>query len=167
MRVPRAGVYTLTAVATAPVETPHTEAAASYPHLSVSDGPFTEIARSQPHWYESRAARGDLSELDLGNGTNTFTFRVTEPTRHGRDVYNFGSTTRWVTVAARPVGGGWTAGAEREARTRAPAGGRVGVNFTLLASSSVIRRTDRRPAFRAMPGDRSGVPASRALIHLG
>ncbi|MFE6091865.1 hypothetical protein ACFQ7M_07730 [Streptomyces massasporeus] len=85
VRAPREGVYTLTAVATAPVETPHTEAVASYLHLSVNDGPFTEIARSQPHWYESRAAWGDLSKLDLGpvelrNGTNTFTFRVTEPT---------------------------------------------------------------------------------------
>ncbi|MFJ1965017.1 carbohydrate-binding protein [Streptomyces massasporeus] len=85
VRAPQAGVYTLTAVATAPVETPHTEAVASYLYLSVNDGPFTEIARSQPHWYESRAAWGDLSELDLGavelrNGTNTFTFRVTEPT---------------------------------------------------------------------------------------
>ncbi|MEW2811688.1 hypothetical protein AB0929_32100 [Streptomyces massasporeus] len=85
VRAPRAGVYTLTAVATAPVETPHTEAVASYLLLSVNEGPFTEIARSQPHWYESRAVWGDLSELDLGtvelrNDTNTFTFRVTEPT---------------------------------------------------------------------------------------
>ncbi|MBR8642046.1 hypothetical protein KEF29_28805 [Streptomyces tuirus] len=85
VRVPRAGVYALTAVATAPVETPHTEAVASYLHLSVNDSPFTELARSQPHWYESRPAWGDLSELDLGvvelrAGGNTFTFRVTEPT---------------------------------------------------------------------------------------
>ncbi|MFI6371335.1 hypothetical protein [Streptomyces sp. NPDC050546] len=84
VRVPRAGVYALTAVATAPVETPHTEAVASYPHLSVNDGPFTEIARSQPHWYESPPAWGDLSVLDLGvvelrGGTDTLTFRVTEP----------------------------------------------------------------------------------------
>ncbi|MCE7051271.1 hypothetical protein [Streptomyces purpurascens] len=85
VHVPRAGVYALTAVATAPVETPHTEAVASYPHLSVNDGPFTEIARSQPHWYESPPAWGDLSVLDLGvielrGGTDTLTFRVTEPT---------------------------------------------------------------------------------------
>ncbi|MFC9507951.1 hypothetical protein [Streptomyces sp. NPDC057002] len=84
VRVPRAGVYALTAVATAPVETPHTEAVASYPHLSVNDGPFTEIARSQPHWYESPPAWGDLSVLDLGvvelrGGTDTLTFRVAEP----------------------------------------------------------------------------------------
>ncbi|WP_157852757.1 hypothetical protein RFN58_17965 [Streptomyces iakyrus] len=85
VRAPRAGVYALTAVATAPVETPHTEAVASYLHLSVNDGPFCEIARSQPHWYESPPAWGDLSRLDLGtvelrDGTNTLTFRVTEPT---------------------------------------------------------------------------------------
>ncbi|MFJ8719223.1 hypothetical protein ACIRD9_39615 [Streptomyces violaceus] len=84
VHVPRAGVYALTTVATAPVETPHTEAVASYPHLSVNDGPFTEIARSQPHWYESPPAWGDLSVLDLGvvelrGGTDTLTFRVTEP----------------------------------------------------------------------------------------
>jgi hypothetical protein len=85
VRARQAGVHALTAVATAPVETPHTEAVASYLHLSVNDGPFAEIARSQPHWYESRPAWGDLCELDLGTvelrgGTNTFTFRVTEPT---------------------------------------------------------------------------------------
>ncbi|GGS66199.1 hypothetical protein GCM10010270_41970 [Streptomyces violaceus] len=84
VHVPRAGVYALTAVATAPVETPHTEAVASYPHLSVNEAPFTEIARSQPHWYESPPAWGDLSVLDLGvvelrGGTDTLTFRVTEP----------------------------------------------------------------------------------------
>ncbi|GGV80868.1 hypothetical protein GCM10010228_53140 [Streptomyces massasporeus] len=109
MRARQAGVYTLTAVATAPVETPHT---------------------------------------------------VTV------DVYNFGDTARRVTLTARPVGGGWTVRAEQETRIRVPAGGRVGVNFTLLASSSVARRTDRRPAFRATLDDRSEIPASVALIHL-
>ncbi|MEU0198859.1 MULTISPECIES: hypothetical protein [unclassified Streptomyces] len=84
VRVPRPGVYALTAVATAPMETPHTEAVASYPQLSVDGGPFAEIARSQPHWYESRPAWGDLSVLDLGvveldTGAHTFTFRVAEP----------------------------------------------------------------------------------------
>ncbi|MER5829437.1 hypothetical protein ABT116_01140 [Streptomyces sp. NPDC002130] len=84
VRAPRAGVYALTALATAPVETPHTEAVASYLHLSVNEGPFTEIACSQPHWYESRPGWGDLSELDLGpvelrGGADTLTFRVTEP----------------------------------------------------------------------------------------
>ncbi|MCL8014126.1 hypothetical protein [Streptomyces sp. AS02] len=85
VRVPHPGVYALTAVATAPVETPHTEAAASYVQLSVNDGPFTDLARSQPHWYGSPPAWGDLSVLDLGRwelrgGDNTFTFRVIEPT---------------------------------------------------------------------------------------
>ncbi|MFI5554165.1 hypothetical protein [Streptomyces sp. NPDC051738] len=78
-------VYALTAVATAPVETPHTEAVASYLQLSVNDGPFTDLARSQPHWYGSPPAWGDLSVLDLGTwelrgGDNTFTLRVIEPT---------------------------------------------------------------------------------------
>ncbi|MFF7769229.1 hypothetical protein ACIPIU_25395 [Streptomyces massasporeus] len=82
------------------------------------------------------------------------------------DVYSFGDTARRVTVAARPMGGGWTVRAEQETRIRVPAGGRAGVNFTLLASSSVTRRTDRRPAFRATLADRSEVPASVALIHL-
>ncbi|MFJ7180934.1 hypothetical protein ACIQXA_32085 [Streptomyces massasporeus] len=61
VRARQAGVYTLIPEATAPVETPHTEAA-SYLHLSVNDGPCTEIARPQPHLYGSRAAWGDLPE---------------------------------------------------------------------------------------------------------
>ncbi|MFD9332593.1 hypothetical protein [Streptomyces sp. NPDC060065] len=85
LRAPDAGVYALTAVAIAPVEVPHTERVASYLQLSLNDVPFTEIARSQPHWYESEPAWGDLSVLDLGElqlrrGGNTLTFRVTEPT---------------------------------------------------------------------------------------
>ncbi|MFF3709522.1 hypothetical protein [Streptomyces phaeochromogenes] len=85
LRAPEAGVYALTAVATAPVETPHTEATASYLQLSLNNGEFADIARSQPYWYESRPAWGGLSVLDLGElelrrGENTLTFRVTEPT---------------------------------------------------------------------------------------
>ncbi|MEV0553095.1 hypothetical protein AB0I27_06505 [Streptomyces sp. NPDC050597] len=85
IQAPEAGVYALTAVATAPVETPHTEATASYLQLSLNYGRFTEIARSQPYWYESKPAWGNLSVLDLGElelrrGENTLTFRVTEPT---------------------------------------------------------------------------------------
>ncbi|WP_328692334.1 hypothetical protein OHA74_26640 [Streptomyces phaeochromogenes] len=85
VRAPEAGVYALTAVATAPVETPHTEATASYLQLALNDGQFVEIARSQPYWYESKPAWGGLSVLDLGElelrrGENTLTFRVTEPT---------------------------------------------------------------------------------------
>ncbi|WP_157881352.1 hypothetical protein, partial [Streptomyces phaeochromogenes] len=82
---PEAGVYALTAVATAPVETPHTEATASYLQLALNEGGFAEVARSQPHWYESMPAWGGLSVLDLGElelrrGENRLTFRVTEPT---------------------------------------------------------------------------------------
>ncbi|MFD3314273.1 hypothetical protein [Streptomyces sp. NPDC058694] len=85
VRAPEAGVYALTAVATAPVETPHTEATASYLQLSLNNGEFAEIARSQPYWYESKPAWGGLSvleldELELRRGENTLTFRVTEPT---------------------------------------------------------------------------------------
>ncbi|MDQ0950324.1 hypothetical protein QFZ24_004247 [Streptomyces phaeochromogenes] len=85
IQAPEAGVYALTAVATAPVETPHTEATASYLQLALNDGRFAEIARSQPYWYESKPAWGNLSVLDLDDlelrrGENTLTFRVTEPT---------------------------------------------------------------------------------------
>ncbi|MFF4270831.1 hypothetical protein [Streptomyces sp. NPDC001536] len=85
VQAPHPGPYALTAIATAPVETPHTETTASYLQLSVNKGEFTELARSQPHWYESPPAWGDLSALDLGTvdlrrGDNTLTFRVTEPT---------------------------------------------------------------------------------------
>lgn len=84
VRAPEAGVHALTAVATAPVETPHTEATASYLQLALNEGRFIEIARSQPYWYESKPAWGGLSVLDLGElelrrGENTLTFRVTEP----------------------------------------------------------------------------------------
>lgn len=82
---PHAATYSLTAIATAPVETPHTETVASYLQLSVNKAPFTDLAHSQPHWYESPRAWGDLSVLDLGTvtlrrGPNTLTVRVTEPT---------------------------------------------------------------------------------------
>lgn len=85
IRAPEAGVYALTAVATSPVETPHTEATASYLQLALNEGGFAEVARSQPYWYESEPAWGGLSVLDLGElelrrGENTLTFRVTEPT---------------------------------------------------------------------------------------
>lgn len=99
-------------------------------------------------------------------GARTHT-RTRTRTRMTVDVYHFGDTARRVTVAARPVGGGWTVRAEQETRIRVPTGGRLGVNSTLLASSSVARRTDRRPAFRATLDDRSEVPASVAPIHLG
>lgn len=84
VKVPHAGVYALTAVATAPLETPHTEAVASYLQLRINNGPFTDLARSQPHWYASKPAWGDLSLLDLGRvelrrGDNTLTLRVREP----------------------------------------------------------------------------------------
>ncbi|MFF9039041.1 hypothetical protein ACF090_26660 [Streptomyces sp. NPDC014892] len=85
VQAPEAGGYALTAIATAPVEVPHTEATASYLRLALNGGPFREVARSQPYWYESRPAWGDLSVLDLGVlelrcGENTLTFRVSEPT---------------------------------------------------------------------------------------
>ncbi|MFJ2770656.1 hypothetical protein [Streptomyces sp. NPDC087300] len=53
---PEPGTYELTAVATAPVEVPHTETVASYLHIAVNDEPPREVSRSQPYWYESRAA---------------------------------------------------------------------------------------------------------------
>ncbi|GAA3539132.1 hypothetical protein [Streptomyces osmaniensis] len=85
VRVPKSGVYTLTAVAVAPMETPHTEAVGSYLQLSVDGGPFREVARSQPDWYGSPAAWGDLSEMNLGElelreGDGAFSLRVVEPT---------------------------------------------------------------------------------------
>ena len=51
----------------------------------MNDRPFAEVSRSQPYWYESEPAWGDLCLLDLGDielrrGDNTLTLRVTEPT---------------------------------------------------------------------------------------
>jgi hypothetical protein len=86
------------------------------------------------------------------------------------DVYTFDDTAHRVTVSARPVGGGWTVRADqgqRETSICVPAGGRAGVNFSILAGSSVPRRIDRRLAFRATADDHAEVPASVALIHRG
>ncbi|MEV5981444.1 hypothetical protein [Streptomyces sp. NPDC052114] len=82
---PAAGTYELTAVATAPVELPHTEAVASYLDIDVNGGPSREAGRSQPYWYESKAAWGDLSVLALGDvelrrGANEVTLKVSERT---------------------------------------------------------------------------------------
>lgn len=85
------------------------------------------------------------------------------------DVYDFGDTTRRVTVEARPVGGGWSVRAEpgrEESCVRVPAGGRAAVTFIVHAGSSVARRIDRRLAFGTTLDDHSEVPASVALIHL-
>ncbi|MFF5968122.1 hypothetical protein ACFY64_31260 [Streptomyces collinus] len=182
VRAPRAGVYALTAVATAPVETPHAEAVASYLHLSVNDGPFTEIARSQPRRAGSRlspaehivlaqrfparnAAPGKQDGVPPPHG-----YRLGRRTRMTVDVYNFDDTAHRVSVSAPPMGGGWTVRADQgqgQTCRRVPAGGRAGVNFTVLAGSSVPRRTDRRPAFQATADDDAEVPASVALIHRG
>ncbi|MDT0341961.1 glycoside hydrolase family 5 protein [Streptomyces litchfieldiae] len=82
---PAAGIYRLAAVATAPVEQPHVEDPGSYISLTVNDGPRTPLAASQPHWYESAAAWGDLSVLAMGDvelrgGPNALTFTVDRPT---------------------------------------------------------------------------------------
>ncbi|NGO08161.1 hypothetical protein G5C60_11055 [Streptomyces sp. HC44] len=83
--VPAEGPYRLAAVATVPVEQPHIEEVGSYFKLAVGDAPPLPVARSQPYWYESAPAWGDLSELTLGvvelaRGRNTITFVVDEPT---------------------------------------------------------------------------------------
>ncbi|WP_328772834.1 hypothetical protein [Streptomyces sp. NBC_00286] len=83
--VPAEGPYRLMAVATVPVEQPHIEEIGCYFKLAVGDGPLVPVARSQPYWYESVPAWGDLSELalavvELERGRNTITFVVDEPT---------------------------------------------------------------------------------------
>ncbi|MFC4467318.1 hypothetical protein ACFPH6_22785 [Streptomyces xiangluensis] len=83
--VPAEGPYRLTAVATVPVEQPHIEEIGCYFKLGVGDGPLVPIDRSQPYWYESVPAWGDLSELALGvheleRGRNTISFVVDKPT---------------------------------------------------------------------------------------
>ncbi|MGP3969057.1 hypothetical protein [Streptomyces sp. 6N223] len=90
------GIYRLTAVATSPAELPHAEQTGSYLTLSVNDGPPEPIARSQPHWYESAPAWGELARCELGEvelrgGHNALTFTVAEPTAlpDGRLGYRF------------------------------------------------------------------------------
>ncbi|MGV9881489.1 hypothetical protein [Streptomyces sp. NPDC003006] len=83
--VPKAGPYLLRAVATVPVEQPHIEETGSYVRITVNDGPARPVTRSQPYWYESPKAWGDLSRLTLGEvelrrGANTLTFTVDGPT---------------------------------------------------------------------------------------
>lgn len=178
VRARQAGVHTLISEATAPVETPHTEAA-SYLHLSVNDDPFTEIARSQPHLYESRAAWGDLPERVRcpylaarrgplhrprapaagrrpragkkdGDAPPPHGYRLGRRTRMTVDVYNFGGTARRVTVTARPVGGGWTVRAERETRIRVPARGQG--RCQLHTPREQFGHPSGRPA-AGLPGD--------------
>ncbi|MFD9858469.1 carbohydrate-binding protein [Streptomyces alboflavus] len=83
--VPTAGPYRIEAVATVPVEQPHTEETGSYFRLAVNGGASWAVARSQPYWYESPKVWGDLSRLALGDvelrrGVNTLTFTVDGPT---------------------------------------------------------------------------------------
>ncbi|WP_058847734.1 hypothetical protein [Streptomyces silvensis] len=83
--VPAAGPYLLRAVATVPVEQPHVEETGSYVRITVNDGPARPVSRSQPYWYESPKAWGDLSRVTLGDvelrrGANTLTFTVDGPT---------------------------------------------------------------------------------------
>ncbi|MFI2634942.1 hypothetical protein ACH5A2_31850 [Streptomyces collinus] len=86
------------------------------------------------------------------------------------DVYDCDDTAHRVTVSAPPVGGGWTVRADRgqgQPCIRVPAGGRAGVNFTIVTGSSAPRRIHRRLAFRATADDHAVVPATVALIHRG
>ncbi|GGO49235.1 hypothetical protein [Streptomyces lasiicapitis] len=85
VHVPTAGPYRIEAVATVPVEQPHTEETSSYFRLAVNGGASWSVSRSQPYWYESPKAWGDLSRLALGDvelrrGVNTLTFTVDGPT---------------------------------------------------------------------------------------
>ncbi|MFE7766840.1 hypothetical protein [Streptomyces sp. NPDC057438] len=66
VEVPAPGPYRVEAVATVPVEHPHVEETGSYFALAVDDGPPVPVSRSQPFWYESAPAWGDLARLDLG-----------------------------------------------------------------------------------------------------
>ncbi|MZF90683.1 hypothetical protein [Streptomyces sp. SID5643] len=100
------------------------------------------MTRSQPHRYESQPVRGDLSRLDVG------TVELRDGTSTVRAGQGQGRTCTRV-----PAGG--------------RAGGRAGVNFTILAGSSLPRRIDRRPAFGATADDHAEVPATVALIHRG
>ncbi|MEU2266544.1 hypothetical protein ABZ568_08920 [Streptomyces olindensis] len=114
-------------------------------------------------------ARNAAPGKDDGDAPPPYGYRLGRRTRMVVDVYNFGATACHVTVAARPVGGGWSVRTEhgrQEERIRVPAGGRVGVGFTIRAGSSVRPRTDRRLAFAATLDEGGGVPASVALIHL-
>ncbi|GGV11329.1 hypothetical protein [Streptomyces spectabilis] len=83
--VPKDGPYRLTAVTSVPVEQPHAEQPGSYLRLTVNDAAPIPLAHSQPHWYESPKAWGELSRATLGDvelrrGANTLTFTVEGPT---------------------------------------------------------------------------------------
>ncbi|WP_030669591.1 hypothetical protein [Streptomyces sp. NRRL B-1347] len=83
--VPAAGPYRLTAVVSVPVEQPHAEQPGSCLRLTVNDAAPIPLVHSQPHWYESPKAWGELSRAVLGDvelrrGANTLTFTVAGPT---------------------------------------------------------------------------------------
>ncbi|MFF0735822.1 hypothetical protein ACFYVK_29900 [Streptomyces chartreusis] len=73
-----------------------------------------------------------------------------------------------MTVAAEPMGAGWSVRPVSVADTRVwvPAGGRVEVEFSVEAGRSVRRRVDRRLAFGARLDGGGEVPGSVALVHL-
>ncbi|MFE9022362.1 hypothetical protein ACFYNL_27895 [Streptomyces sp. NPDC007808] len=112
------------------------------------------------------AARNAAPGKDDGDAPPPYGYRLGRRTRMSVDVYNFGASGRQVSVAAEAMGAGWSVGAVGGTRVWVPAGGRVGVEFVIVAGRSVPRRTDRRPAFGARLDDGSEVPGSVALVHL-
>lgn len=116
------------------------------------------------------AARNAAPGKDNGDAPPPYGYRLGRRTRMTVDVYNFGGSGRYVTVSAEAMGAGWSVRPAAGARVWVPAEGRVGVEFVVVAGSSVRRRVDRRLAFRArldgVDGGRGEVPVSVGLVHL-
>ncbi|MFI7408916.1 hypothetical protein ACIBU0_09645 [Streptomyces sp. NPDC049627] len=113
------------------------------------------------------AARNAAPGKDNGDAPPPYGYRLGRRTRMTVDLYNFGDSGRHVTVTAGAMGEGWSVRPAAATRAWVPAGGRVGVDFVVMAGSSVRRRADRRLVFRArLDGGGGEVPGSVALVHL-
>lgn len=83
---PADGIYRLDAVITSPAMSDRLPFGGSYFDLAVNDGPFTQVAKSEPYWAseaENPTAWGSLvrapiDDVELQAGANTTTFRVDE-----------------------------------------------------------------------------------------
>ncbi|MDX6706613.1 MAG: hypothetical protein QOI48_2459 [Solirubrobacteraceae bacterium] len=92
VNAPVDGPYRLAAVVMAPAMPDREELGGSFFELAVDDGPFEQVAKSEPVWSAMPSAwgalvRATLDDVELERGVNRITFRVSE-----------------LRVGARPIG---------------------------------------------------------------
>jgi hypothetical protein len=83
VNAPAGGAYRLGAVLTPPAMADSRELGGSFFELAVGDGPFEQVAKSEPVWSAMPGAwgalvRATLDDVELEPGVNRITFRVSE-----------------------------------------------------------------------------------------